>query len=81
MADVDPAPTADELAALLEAPDLTPAERRELTRAMRHRRRVEKWEARHAANVPAQPHRVVVSLLMMAICLWVLWLLLGTPGT
>lgn len=70
-------PSHAELLAMLEAPDLTPRERRELQRAARFQRRVEKWEARRASNVRARPHRIVVELTLMAACLWVLWLLLA----
>lgn len=74
-------PTHAELLEMLEAPDLTKQERRELQRAARFQRRVELWEARRASNTPAQPHRVVVQLLMMGACVWVLWLLLaGSPN-
>ena len=61
---------------MLEAPDLTKSERRELTKMARFQKRVELWEARHASPVKAQPHRVVVQLLLMAAALWVLWILL-----
>lgn len=80
------APTSDEtrpshaeLLELLEAPDLTPRERRQLQRAARFQKRVETWEARQANPVKAPVHRVVVSLLMMAAALWLLWLLLTGP--
>lgn len=65
---------------MLEAPDLSKAERRELQKAARFQRRVELWEARRATPHPPKLHRAVTTLLMMAACLGLLWLLLGTPG-
>lgn len=66
---------------MLEAPDLTRSERRELRRMARFQKRVETWERRRAVPAPRKPHRAVITLLMMAACLWVLWLLLsGPPG-
>lgn len=72
-------PTHTELLDMLEAPDLTKRERRELQRAVRFQKRVEKWEVRRATPTKAKPHRVVIELLMMAACLWVLWLLIVGP--
>lgn len=68
-----------ELLDLLAAPDLTKRERRQLTRAARFQKRVETWEARHATPVKVPVHRVVITLLMMAAALWLLWLLLTGP--
>ena len=75
-------PSHAQLLEMLEAPDLTRSERRELQRMARFQRRVETWEARRAAPQPRKLHRAIVSLAMMAACLWVLWLLLGagTPA-
>lgn len=72
-------PSHAELLAMLEAPDLTRSERRELQRMARFQKRVETWERRRAAPAPRKPHRAVITLLMMAACLWVLWLLLTGP--
>lgn len=72
-------PTHAELTAMLAAPDLTPRERRQLQRAARFQRRVETCEARRSQPTPARRHRAVVTLLMMAACLWLLWLLLAHP--
>lgn len=74
------APTYAELLAMLQAPDLTRSERRELQRAARFQRRVETWEARRAQPAPARPHRAIITLLMMGACLWLLWLLVVQPG-
>jgi len=68
-------PTHAELMAMLEAPDLTKRERRELTKAARFQRRIETWEARRATPHPPKLHRAVVTLLMMAATLGMLWLL------
>lgn len=83
MATTTPEPTRKshvELLELLEAPDLTKRERRELKRAARFQRRVETWEARRANPVKAQPHRVAISVLMLVATLWVLWVLLTGPS-
>lgn len=77
-------PTADrpshaELLAMLEAPDLTKRERRELQRMARFQRRVETWELRRATPHPPKLHRAIITLLMMGACLWLLWLLLTGP--
>ncbi|MCB0880164.1 MAG: hypothetical protein KDC46_14420 [Thermoleophilia bacterium] len=72
-----PRPTHAQLLEMLEAPDLTRRERRELQRMARFQKRVETWEHRRANPAPAKLHRAVITLLMMAACLWVLWLLLG----
>ena len=79
---VDPADSVDvermsvqQLQGLLEAPDLTKAERRELQRAIRFHRRVELWETRQASNTPAKAHRVIISVGMMVACLGMLYLL------
>jgi hypothetical protein len=73
-------PTHAELLDMLEAPDLTKSERRELQRAARFQKRVELWEARRAAPQPRKLHRTLVQLVLMAATLWVLWLLLHAPG-
>lgn len=75
-----PPPTHAQLLEMLEAPDLTRGERRELQRAARFQRRVETWEARRATPHPRKLHRAVVMLLLMAAALWVLWLLLVGPS-
>jgi len=72
-------PTHAELTALLDAPDLTKRETRELKRAIRFQRRVEVWEERRAAPQPVKPHRVVISVLLMVAMLWVLYLLITGP--
>jgi hypothetical protein len=69
-------PSHAELQQMLEAPDLTRRERRELQRMARFQRRVELWERRRATPHPPKLHRAVVTLLMMAACVGVLWLLL-----
>jgi hypothetical protein len=76
------APTHAQLLEMLEAPDLTRRERRELQKAARFQKRVELWEHRRATPHPRKLHRAVITLLMMAACLWMLWLLLGggTPA-
>lgn len=70
-------PSHAELLAMLEAPDLTKRERRELTKAARFQRRVEVWEARRATPHPAKLHRAIITLLLMAVTLWVAWLLVS----
>jgi uncharacterized membrane protein YbaN (DUF454 family) len=72
-------PSHAELLEMLSAPDLTKSERRELTRAARFQKRVETWEMRRATPHPPKIHRAIISLLMMAACLWLLWLLLSGP--
>lgn len=72
-------PTHAELLEMLTAPDLTRSERRELTKAARFQRRVELWEARRATPHPPKVHRAIITLLMMAACLGVLYLLLAGP--
>lgn len=74
-------PTHAELLHMLTAPDLTKRERRELQKAARFQKKVELWEARRATPAPRRLHRAVITLLMMLATLWVLWLLLGTPGS
>lgn len=74
-----PRPSHAQLLEMLEAPDLTPGERRELKRMARFQKRVELWEARRATPHPRKVHRAVITLLMMAASLWVLWLLLAGP--
>jgi ferric-dicitrate binding protein FerR (iron transport regulator) len=69
-------PSHAELLEMLKAPDLTRRERRELQRMARFQRRVELWELRRATPHPRRLHRALVTLLMMAACLGVLWLLL-----
>lgn len=64
---------------MLEAPDLTKRERRELQRMARFQKRVELWEHRRATPAPRKLHRAVITLLMMVACLGVLWLLLSGP--
>ncbi len=70
-----------QLLEMLTAPDLTRRERRELQKAARFQKRVELWEARRATPHPPKIHRAVVTLLMMAACLGVLYLLLSGPPT
>ena len=74
-----PPPTHAELQEMLTAPDLTKRERRELQKAARFQKRVELWEARRATPHPAKLHRAVITLVMMAACLGVLYLLLSGP--
>lgn len=74
-------PSHAELLSMLEAPDLTKRERRELQRAARFQKRVETWEARRATPHPPKVHRAVITLLLMAATLWVLWLLLTGPSS
>jgi hypothetical protein len=69
-------PTHAELLEMLEAPDLTKSERRELQKAARFQKRVELWEARRAQPSPRKLHRTIVQLLLMALTLWVLWVML-----
>ncbi|MBC7462261.1 MAG: hypothetical protein H7287_12940 [Thermoleophilia bacterium] len=66
----------EQLQGLLEAPDLTKGERRELQRAIRFHRRVELWETRQANPTPAKAHRVIISVAMMGACLGMLYLLI-----
>lgn len=66
----------EQLQGLLQAPDLTKRERRELQRAIRFHRRIELWEERRATYTPPKLHRVVVSVVMMVLCLALLVLLL-----
>lgn len=73
-------PSHAELLSMLDAPDLTKRERRELQRAARFQKRVETWEARRATPHPPKVHRAVITLLLMAATLWVLWLLLTGPS-
>ncbi|MCW2928767.1 MAG: hypothetical protein JWM86_2735 [Thermoleophilia bacterium] len=73
-------PSHDDLMAMHEAPDLSKSERSELQKAARFQRRVELWEARRATPHPPKLHRAIITLGMMAACLGLLWLLLGTPG-
>lgn len=75
------APTHAQLLEMLEAPDLTPRERRELQKAARFQKRVELWERRRDTPHPPKTHRAVITLLMMAATLGVLWLLLDTGST
>ena len=75
----DRPPSHAELLSMLDAPDLTPRERRELRRAARFQKRVEVWEQRRSEPAPRKLHRTVITLLMMAACLWVLYLLLSGP--
>ncbi|MCW2920278.1 MAG: hypothetical protein JWL76_152 [Thermoleophilia bacterium] len=72
-------PSHAELLEMLEAPDLTKSERRELRKAARFQKRVELWEVRRSTPHPPKIHRAVVTLLMMAACLGVLYLLLAGP--
>jgi len=72
-------PSHAELLEMLEAPDLTKRERRELQRAARFQRRVELWEVRRATPHPPKLHRAVITLLMMAACLGLLYLMLSGP--
>lgn len=74
-----PHPTHAELVEMLEAPDLTKRERRELQKAARYQKRIELWEHRRATPHPPKLHRAVITLLMMAACLGVLYLLLVGP--
>jgi hypothetical protein len=71
----DRAPSHAELLAMLDSPDLTRREQRELKRAARFQRRVETWEQRRREPAPRTPHRTVITLLMMAACLALLALL------
>jgi hypothetical protein len=75
------APTHAELLEMLEAPDLTTRERREVKRAARFQKRIELWEHRRATPHPPKIHRAAITLLMMAGCLWMLWLLLGNGSS
>lgn len=68
--------TVEQLQGLLQAPDLTTRERRELQRAIRFHRRIELWEERRATYTPPKLHRVVISVLMMVACIGLLVLLL-----
>lgn len=68
--------TVEQLQGLLQAPDLTKRERRELQRVIRLHRRIELWEARRATYTPPKLHRIVVSIVMMALCVAMLYLLL-----
>lgn len=74
-----PQPTHAELQSMLSAPDLTKRERRELQKAARYQKRIELWEHRRSTPHPAKLHRAVITLLMMAACLGVLYLLLSGP--
>jgi hypothetical protein len=65
-----------ELQGLLEAPDLSPAERRELKRTIRFHRRIELWEERRSGPQPRKLHRAVLTIMMMALALALLVLLL-----
>ncbi len=79
--DAQTRPSHAELLAMLEAPDLTRSERRELQRMARFQKRIETWEQRRSGPQPRKLHRAVITLAMMAACLWVLWLLLaGGPS-
>lgn len=74
-------PSLAELETMAAAPDLTKRERRELGQLIRRRRRIATWESRLAAPQPRKLHRAVITLAMMAVTLWVLWLLLsGSTG-
>lgn len=66
----------EQLEGLLQAPDLTKRERRELQRAVRFHRRIELWEARRATYTPPKTHRVVITIGMMVVCLGLLYLLI-----
>ena len=58
---------------MLEAPDLTKRERRELKRMHRFQRRVELWEARRAnPNQPRKIHRAAITIFMMGAMLWLI---------
>lgn len=70
-------PSHEELLYMLEAPDLTRRERRELKRAARFQKRVELWEARRAAPQPRKLHRAIITIAMMGACIWLLWLING----
>lgn len=72
-------PSHAELVDMLDAPDLTKRERRELKRMARFQKRVETWEHRRSMPAPRKPHRAIITLLMMAACVGVLWLLLSGP--
>jgi hypothetical protein len=72
-------PTHAQLVEMLDAPDLTRSERRELQRMARYQKRIETWEARRATPHPPRYHRAVITLLMMGACLGLLWLLLSGP--
>lgn len=82
------APTTDparmsvaELEQLATAPDLTKRERRELARAIRFQRRVETWEGRLQGPQPRKLHRAIITIVMMLLCLFVLYLVVsGPPG-
>lgn len=79
----EPAPVRHaDLLEMLEAPDLTKRERRELKRAARYQKRIETWEHRLANPSPRKLHRAVITILMMGACIWVLWLINGggAPG-
>lgn len=66
-----------ELTDMLQAPDLTRKERRELTRAARFQKRVELWEERRANPSPRKFHRAAATILMMGACIWLLWFING----
>lgn len=68
-----------ELERMASAPDLTRSERRDLQRTIRFQRRVETWEARRQGPQPRKLHRAVITLLMMAACLFVLFLIVQGP--
>ena len=61
-----PRPSHAELTEMLEAPDLTKSERRELRRAARFQKRVELWERRATEQQPRKPHRMIIELVLMA---------------
>ena len=73
-------PSHAELLVMLEAPDLTKSERRELQRAARYQRRIELWEVRRSTPHPPKIHRAVITLVMMAASLGLLYLLLTGPS-
>lgn len=67
-----------ELEDLSSAPDLTRKEQQELKKAIRFQRRVETWEERMQGPQPRKLHRAIITLLMLAMCLFLLYLLAFT---
>jgi hypothetical protein len=65
-----------DLEAMQSAPDLTKRERKQLKREIRFQRRVETWEGRLQGPQPRKIHRAVISILMMLLCLFTLYVLL-----